>query len=60
MERDAVSDHPRAHYVAMPYGRGMLQIDFDFIGHMLRIETSGGSRRSVPLTPITVAEFTSG
>jgi Family of unknown function (DUF5996) len=41
----------------MPYGRGMLQIDFDFIGHMLRIETGGGDRRSVPLTPITVAEF---
>jgi Family of unknown function (DUF5996) len=41
----------------MPYGRGMLQIDFDFVDHMLRIETSGGGRRSVPLTPITVAEF---
>jgi Family of unknown function (DUF5996) len=41
----------------MPYGRGMLQIDFDFVDHMLRMETSGGGRRSVPLTPITVAEF---
>jgi Family of unknown function (DUF5996) len=41
----------------MPYGRGMLQIDFDFIDHMLRIETSDGGRRSVPLAPITVAEF---
>ncbi len=41
----------------MPYGRAMLQIDFDFVDHMLRIETSGGGRRSVPLTPITVAEF---
>jgi hypothetical protein len=41
----------------MPYGRGMLQIDFDFVGHLLRVEASGGGRRSVPLTPITVAEF---
>jgi hypothetical protein len=41
----------------MPYGRGMLEIHFDFIDHMLRIETSGGGRRSIPLTPITVAEF---
>jgi hypothetical protein len=41
----------------MPYGRGMLQIDFDLIDHMLRIETSGGGRRGVPLAPITVAEF---
>lgn len=41
----------------MPYGRGMLQIDFDFVDHILRIETNSGTRRSVPLTPITVAEF---
>jgi hypothetical protein len=42
---------------AMPYGRLMLDIHFDFVDHMLRIEASNGGRRSVPLTPITVAEF---
>jgi hypothetical protein len=41
----------------MPYGRGMLEIDFDFTDHLLRIETSGGGRRSFPLEPMTVAEF---
>lgn len=41
----------------MPYGRGLLQIDFDFVDHMLRIESSENGRRSVPLVPITVAEF---
>src|SRR3954447_5902333 len=41
----------------MPYGRGLLQIDFDFVDHMLRIESSEKGRRSVPLAPITVAEF---
>ena len=41
----------------MPYGHGMLEINFDFVEHMLRLETHTGARRSVPLTPITVAEF---
>lgn len=57
----SVTLYPTIHGVTtgpMPYGHGtMLQIDFDFIDHMLRMETSSGARRSVPLTPITVAEF---
>ncbi len=41
----------------MPYGTLMVQIDFDFLEHMLSIETSDGARRSLPLRPMTVAVF---
>jgi hypothetical protein len=41
----------------MPHGSVMLQIDFDFIDHALILETSLGARRSIPLRPMTVAEF---
>ncbi len=41
----------------MPYGTLMVQIDFDFLDHVLCIETSDGARRSIPLEPMTVAEF---
>ena len=41
----------------MPHGTVMLQIDFDFIDHVLVMETSLGERRSIQLKPMTVAEF---
>jgi hypothetical protein len=41
----------------MPYGTKMLQIDFDFIEHLLIIEVSEGGRSSIPLLPMTVAAF---
>jgi len=41
----------------MPYGTRAVQIDFDFLDHKLRIETSDGDRRTVPLAPLSVAEF---
>jgi hypothetical protein len=41
----------------MPYGSLMLQIDFDFIDHLLVLQTSEGNRRAIPLKPMTVAEF---
>jgi hypothetical protein len=41
----------------MPYGRGMLQIDFDFIDHALIIESSESGRRNLPLVPMSVAAF---
>ena len=41
----------------MPHGAHMLQIDFDFLDHVLRVETSEGGVRSVALQPMTVAEF---
>jgi hypothetical protein len=34
-----------------------LQIDFDFIDHVLRFETSDGARREIPLRAQTVADF---
>ncbi len=41
----------------MPYGALTLQIDFDFVDHALVIETSDGDRKTIPLEPMTVAEF---
>lgn len=41
----------------MPYGKGMLQIDFDFVEHALAIESSAFGRRSFPLAPMSVAAF---
>ena len=41
----------------MPFGNRILQIDFDFIDHLLTVETSDGERRTIPLKPMTVAAF---
>jgi len=41
----------------MPHGTRMVQIDFDFLKHVLRIETHEGDRRIVALEPMTVAAF---
>jgi hypothetical protein len=41
----------------MPYGSLMLEISFDFLDHLLAIETSQGARRTIALQPMTVAEF---
>lgn len=43
----------------MPMAQGSLivQIDFDFLEHILLVETSAGERRIIPLRPMTVAEF---
>ncbi len=38
-------------------GERSFQIEFDFIVHMLRIDTSDGAQRKVPLRAQTVAEF---
>ena len=42
---------------AIPYGRGTVQLDFDFIGHQLCIACSDGGRREVKLEPRTTADF---
>jgi len=42
---------------AMPYNERLFQIDFDFIDHLLIIETTNGSKRMIPLRPQSVAEF---
>src|SRR5262245_11994165 len=41
----------------IPYGERAFQIDFDFIDHVLRIETSDGPQRQVPLRAQSVAAF---
>jgi hypothetical protein len=41
----------------MPNAGRTLQIDFDFIDHVLRIETSDSRRESVSLIPRSVADF---
>ena len=42
---------------AIPYGGANFEILFDFINHVLRIETSGGSSETLPLGPQAVADF---
>jgi len=41
----------------IPYGERAFQADFDFIDHLLRIETSDGLQRQVPLHARSVADF---
>ncbi len=41
----------------IPHGRRTFEINFDFIEHQLRIETSDGQRRTIELKPRTVADF---
>jgi len=42
---------------AMPYNDRLIRIDFDFIDHMVLIETTDGSTKSISLRPRSVAEF---
>ena len=41
----------------VPYGERTFQVDFDFQGHRLLIETSDGDSREMKLAPRTVADF---
>jgi hypothetical protein len=41
----------------IPYNDGIFEIEFDFIAHTLRINTSLGESRTLPLIPRTVAAF---
>jgi hypothetical protein len=41
----------------LPHGDRTFTIAFDFIDHLLAIDTSDGDRRVLPLEPRTVAEF---
>jgi Family of unknown function (DUF5996) len=41
----------------MSCGSRMLQIDFDFLEHVLRIATDTGDERTIPLEPMSVAAF---
>ena len=42
---------------AMPYAGGTFDIAFDFIDHLLIIETSDGRAETMALEPMTVADF---
>src|SRR6185436_14809143 len=41
----------------IPYGTGAFEIWFDFIGHQLEILLSDGTRKTLPLAPMSVAAF---
>jgi hypothetical protein len=41
----------------IPHGTTVFEVDFDFIDHRLRIRTSDGQTRSIPLGPRSVADF---
>jgi uncharacterized protein DUF5996 len=41
----------------LPHGRRSFTIEFDFVDHLLRIDTAGGDRRTLALTPMSVADF---
>ncbi|MFF5076437.1 DUF5996 family protein [Actinoplanes sp. NPDC000266] len=42
---------------AVPYGDGSFEIEFDFLGQVLRVSMSDGRSRTVTLEPKTVAQF---
>jgi hypothetical protein len=41
----------------IPHGARIFEINFDFIEHQLRIDTSEGERRTIELKPRSVADF---
>ncbi|HEY1987293.1 MAG TPA: DUF5996 family protein [Terracidiphilus sp.] len=41
----------------MASGTRMVQVEFDFLAHVLRVETDGGEQRIIPLQAMTVAAF---
>jgi len=43
--------------LAIPHGPRAFQIEFDFLDHVLRIDSSDGRRRTLPLEPQSVATF---
>jgi hypothetical protein len=42
---------------AIPYKRGVFEVEFDFVDHDLIIQTSDGTGQVIPLVPRSVAEF---
>ena len=43
--------------ILLPHGERSFSLAFDFIDHQLRIETSDGDSRALPLVPKSVADF---
>jgi hypothetical protein len=49
---------PRGVWTApIPYGDGSFSVEFDLLDHGMRVRTSDGSDRSIPLVPRAVADF---
>jgi len=42
---------------SIPYARGIFEVEFDFLGDRLLIQTSEGTGKSLPLRPRSVADF---
>src|SRR5207237_1207608 len=42
---------------AMPYAKGNVDLEFDFLDHRLVARTSDGATRNIPLAPRSVADF---
>ena len=42
---------------AMPYGRDLIEIEFDFVNHQLHFRKSNGETKAFPLTSRSVADF---
>ena len=42
---------------AIPYQRGIFEVEFDFLDHNLVIQTSEGPSKTIPLAPRSVADF---
>ena len=42
---------------AIPYGGGLLELEFDLREHVLGLRTSDDDVRSLPLRPMPVADF---
>src|SRR5713101_2642755 len=42
---------------AIPYGKGVFKIQFDFIDHTLALQTNDGLVKTLPLVPRSVADF---
>jgi hypothetical protein len=42
---------------AIPYGKRIFEVEFDFIDHLLVLRTNDGVTKTLPLAPRTVADF---
>ena len=42
---------------AIPYPRGVFEVEFDFLAHVLRFTTSAGETKTIVLAPRSVADF---
>lgn len=57
----ALSVTPRGLSTALlPYGNRSFTMEFDFVDHRFLIQTSDGSTRTIPLRPMSVADFYRG